>query len=47
VAITLDLFRNGAVGFIGWLDDWRAMLMSSEEIAATNAWRSKKLRENI
>jgi hypothetical protein len=30
VANTLNLFPNGAVGFIDWLDYWRAMLTGVE-----------------
>ena len=34
VAITLNLFRNGAVGFIDWLDEFmNASLETSEETA--------------
>jgi len=38
VAISLKLFRNGAVGFIGWLDVWRDFI----ELFAT----SKRNEEN-
>jgi len=31
VAKTLKLFRNGAVGFIDWLDGSRCMLQSAQQ----------------
>jgi len=31
VAISLNLFRNGAVGFIVWLDEWKLHNVSSNE----------------
>ena len=31
VAISLNLFRNGAVGFIDWLDEWKLHNVRSNE----------------
>jgi hypothetical protein len=45
VANTLNLFRNGAVGFIDWLDGSCAMLVITHLIAKPTEeqdWRDKQ-----
>jgi hypothetical protein len=53
VANTLKLHRNGAVGFIGWLDGWRDIINSLDELrlnpdgVMTVVWRLRAVIEDV